>query len=126
MSLRDDQLKWQAHINCITNAVTKNVYLMSRVRPISSHKECRTVFYAHIVFRMNYVFNVWDGSNDVHMKTLKSVHRCTVGTIGTTFQMLPGRWHTLVDPLPLKQHLQYKQYILKHKVVHNKSLPYLG
>ena len=28
----DDQLKWQAHINSITNAVAKNVYLLSRLR----------------------------------------------------------------------------------------------
>ena len=28
----DDQLKWQAHINSVTNAVAKNVYLLSRLR----------------------------------------------------------------------------------------------
>ncbi len=27
----DDPLKWQAHINSITNAVAKNVYLLSRL-----------------------------------------------------------------------------------------------
>ena len=27
----DDQLKWQAHINSITNAGAKNVYLLSRL-----------------------------------------------------------------------------------------------
>ena len=30
-----DQLKWQAHINSITNAVAKNVYLFSRLRQSS-------------------------------------------------------------------------------------------
>ena len=32
----DDQLKWQAHVNCITNTVAKNVYLLSRLRHFSN------------------------------------------------------------------------------------------
>ena len=40
-------------------------------------------------------------------------------------QMLPGRGHTSVDPLPLKQHPQYDKCILVHKVVHNKSPAYV-
>ena len=39
--------------------------------------------------------------------------------------MLPGRGHTSVDPIPLKQHLQYNNFILVHKVVHNKLPTYL-
>ena len=63
----DDQLKWQAHINSITNAVAKNVYLLSRLRHFC--------FHAHIMSRINYVSNVWDGCSDVHIKKLKTVHK---------------------------------------------------
>ena len=40
----DDQLKWQAHINSITNAVAKNVYLLSRLRHFCNSEACNTFF----------------------------------------------------------------------------------
>ena len=40
----DDQPKWQAHINSITNAVAKNVYLLSCLRHLCNSKACNTFF----------------------------------------------------------------------------------
>ena len=40
----DDPLKWQAHINSITNAVAKNVYLLSRLKHLCNSKACNTFF----------------------------------------------------------------------------------
>ena len=40
----DDQLKWLAHINSITTAVAKNVYLLSRLRHFSNSEACITFF----------------------------------------------------------------------------------
>ena len=48
----DDQLKWQAHINSITNAVAKNVYLLSRLRHFCNSEACNTFF-----SRSHYVQN---------------------------------------------------------------------
>ena len=65
----DDQLKWQAHINSITNAVAKNAYLLSRLRHFCNIEACNTFFHAQIMSRINYVSNVWrDGCSDVHIK----------------------------------------------------------
>ena len=40
----DYQLKRQAHINSITNAVAKNVYLLSRLRHFCNSEACNTFF----------------------------------------------------------------------------------
>ena len=48
----DDQLKWQAHINSITNAVAINVYLLSRLRHFCNSEACNTFF-----SRAHYVQN---------------------------------------------------------------------
>ena len=45
----DDQLI-QAHTNNITNAVAKNVYLLSRLRQFCNNEACNTFFHAHIMF----------------------------------------------------------------------------
>ena len=51
---------------------------------------------------------------NVQSKFFTRLHKC-----------YPGRGHTSVDPLPLKQHPQYDKCILVHKVVHNKSPAYV-
>ena len=48
----DDQFKWQAHINSITNAVAKNVYFLSRLRHFRNTEACNTFF-----SRAHYVQN---------------------------------------------------------------------
>ena len=67
----DDQLKWQAHINSITNAVAKNMYLLSHLRHFCNSEACNTFFHAHIMSRINYVSDVWDGCSHVLSKNLK-------------------------------------------------------
>ena len=47
--ITDDQLKWQAYINCITNTVAKDMYMLSRLRHFSNVETCRTFFHAHIM-----------------------------------------------------------------------------
>lgn len=121
----DDQLKWQAHINCLTNTIAKNVYLLSRLRFFSNSEACRTFFFAHIMSRINYVSNAWDSCSEVHMKKLKSVHKRGVRVLCSASRMLPGQECASFDPLPLKYHLQFNKCILVHKVVHNKSPIYL-
>ena len=75
--------------------------------------------------RINYVTSVWGGCSDLNIKKLKPVHKCAVKVLRAVSQMLRGRGHTSVDPLSLKQHLQYNKCILVHKVVHDKSPAYL-
>ncbi len=74
--------------------------------------------------RINDVSNVWDSRSDVHIKKLLSVHKRAVKVLRAASQRLPGRGHTSVDPLSLKQHLQHNKCILVHKVVHNKPPAY--
>ena len=88
----DDQLKWQAHINSITNAVAKNVYLLSRLGGCNS-EACNTFFHVHIMSRINYVSNVWDGCSDVHIKKLKTVHKRGVKVLCAASPVLTERGH---------------------------------
>ena len=121
----DGQLKRQAYISSITNAVAKNVYLLSRLRYFRNSEACNTVFHAHIMSRINYVSNVWDGCSNVHIKKLKSVHKRAVKDLCAASPILTGRGHISYGPLPLKEHLQCNKCILVHKVIHNKSPQYL-
>ena len=65
----EDQLKGQAHINCVTNTIANNVYLLSSLRHFSNVEACRTFFHAHIMSRINYASNVWDSWSDAYQET---------------------------------------------------------
>ena len=65
----DDQLKWQAYINSITNAVAKNVHLLSRFRHFCNSEACNAFFHVHSMSRINYVSNVWDGCSTFKSKS---------------------------------------------------------
>ena len=69
--------------NSITNAVAKNVYLLSRLRRVYNSEACNTFFVLFLFLRshyvqINYVSNVWDGCSDVHIKKRKAVHKRAV------------------------------------------------
>ena len=112
-------------LTSITNAVTKNMYLLSRLRHFCNSEAFNTFFHAHIMSRINYVSNVWDGCSDVHIKKLKAVHKRAVKVLCAASRMLTGRRHIPRGPLPLREPLKCNKCILVHKVIHNKSPQYL-
>ena len=71
----DNQLKWQAHINKVCKTVSRNLYLLSKLKQFVD-SDARLLFYnAHIRSHIDYASTTWDGSSDVHMKRLNSLNR---------------------------------------------------
>ena len=82
-------------------------------------------FHAHVMSRINYVSNVWDGCSDVHIQKAYSCTQTCSQILCAASPMLTGRGRISYGPLPLKEHLQCNKCILVHKVIHNKSPQYL-
>ena len=112
-------------INSITNAVAKNVYLLSHLTHFCNSEACNTFFHAHIMSRINQVSNACDGCSGAHIKKLKVVQKRAVKFLCAVSPMLTGRGRISYGPLPLKVHLQCNRCILVYKVIHNKSPQYL-
>ena len=49
LGVTGDQVKLQAHVNCTTNTIAKNVHLLSRLSHCSKGEAYRTFFHAHIM-----------------------------------------------------------------------------
>ena len=45
----DEQLMWQTHINNIYRTVFINIFLLSKLKQITSHKAKSAFFFAHIM-----------------------------------------------------------------------------
>ena len=56
----EEQLKWQMHIKNIGRTVYTNIFHLSKVSQIVSHKAKLASFSAHIMSHINYVSNACD------------------------------------------------------------------
>ena len=72
----DSQLKWQAHINSISNAIAKNVYLLSCLRHNCNSETCNTFSHKHIMSRFNYVSNACDAVMYIINNNKKCTQMC--------------------------------------------------
>ena len=120
----DSQLKWQTHIENICKKIAKNVYLLSKIKDIVNCEAKRMFFFAHIMSHLNYVSNVWDGSAEVHIKLLQSLHKRAVKML--TYGSPPEtNIYKKVQILPLKKQLLYNKNVLVYRTLFRKTPSYL-
>ena len=121
----DKELKWEAHINNVCKKVSKNVFMLSKLKDYVDINIRQIYFNAHIRSHLDYASTVWDGSSEVHLKRLNSLHRRAAK------QILPG--HDLsadqildqLKMLPLKKHFLYNKAIFVCKSLKGKLPQYL-
>lgn len=120
--LIDNEIKWEAHINSLTKSIAKNVYLLSRLKPVVNPEACYFFFNSYIMSKINYVSNVWDCCSDVHLNKLNSVYKRAVKILLKNVPMMNKQ---LLIPLSLTQHLKFNKCTLMHKIIHGKCPAYL-
>lgn len=120
----DQQLSWETHINELCKTISKNIFLLSRLRHITDKHSCKLFFNAHIKSHIDYISTVWDGCGDVHIIRLNSLYKRAVkiiqpGPAPTTDKMKE------LDILSLRGQLNYNKCVLMHKTLHNNTPEYL-
>ena len=118
----DNQLKWQAHINKVCKTVSRNVYLLSKLKQFVD-SDARMLFYnAHIRSHIDYASTIWDGSSDVHMKRLNSLNRRAAKYILPDPNLNTEQKLEQLEILPLSKQLLFNKGLVMYKIW-NKSLP---
>ena len=121
----DNQLTWQAHLDYVCKKISKNLFLMSKLIPLTDPPTRRLFYAAHVQSHIDYSSTVWDGCSDNTLKRLNSLHRRAAKLI------LPKRSDTTeermrdLDMLPLRKHLLYNKGVFMHKVTHSSAPQYL-
>ena len=82
-------------------------------------------FSAHIMSHLNYVSNVWDGSAEVHMKLLQSLHRRAIKMLKYESFCETENIYKKKNILPLTKQLLYNKNVLMFRTLHGKTPPYL-
>ena len=121
----DDQMKWQVHIETVGKKIARNIYLLSKIRDIANYEAKRTFFFAHIMSHLSYVSNVWDGSAEVHMKILYSLHRRAIKMLPCRVSPKSEISYENLGILPLSKQLLYNKSVLVFRTLCGKSPAYL-
>ena len=121
----DEQLKWQTHIENVCKKIAKNIYLLSKIKDIVNYQAKRMFFFAHIMSHLNYVSNVWDGSAEVHMKLLQSLHKRAVKMLLYGCSREGTNIHKKAQILPLNKQLLYNKNVLMFRTLLGQSPSYL-
>ena len=123
----DDQLCWHNHINSICKKVSKNLYLLSKLRLFTDESTRQLFYQAHIECHINYSSVVWSDATGSNMKRLNSLHRRAIKLIAD-----PKISHLCTDEkfkqleiLHLSQQFIFNKSVLMHTVALKKAPNYL-
>ena len=121
----DDHLSWQLHINNICKTISRNIFLLSKLKHVVSYEAKRAFFFAHILSHVNYVSNVFDECANDHMLRLQSLHKRAVKQVMSKSNTSYNERCVAMRTLPLKKQLLYNKGLLVHKIKSGKVPAYL-
>jgi len=121
----DDQLKWQSHLENIGKKVSKNLYLLSKLKHFTDTKTLTMFHHAHIMPHINYASSLWDGCSDVHISKVNSLHRRSAKIILRNYSATTEQKLKTLNILPLEKQLLFNKYVTMFKVFHKEVPSYL-
>jgi hypothetical protein len=121
----DNNLSWQSHIDFVAKRLSKNLFLMSKLRLIVSQDAIKKFFYAHCLSHLNYASTVWCNASDANIKQLNSLHKRAIKILCTTPQLSTQEKYNTLNILTLHKQFQYNASVLMYKVFTEDAPKYL-
>ena len=125
--LIDSRLTWNNHVESLIKRVSKNIFLLTKLKKYTSTENLKLYFDAHIMSHINYVSSIHDGCTKENFNNINTVHRKAVRHLNNM-----GYRETLTDEhfqslgiLPLEKQYKLNKIILIHKIYNEKSPSYL-
>ena len=122
----DSELNWQAHINNLTKRLSKNVFLLSKLKKYVDTKCLKLFFDAHVMSHINYSSTVWDGCCKDTLNKVNRIHRRAIKIMSPNNLTTTDEKMKVLKILPLSKQLKYNKAQLIHKIYHGKTPPYLN
>ena len=122
----DSKLNWQPHIHHLNKRLSKNVYLLAKLRKFVDAEHLKLFYDAHIMSHINYVSTVWDGCSEATFININRQHRRAVKLISPIQNTTTENKMKHLDILPLTEQMKYNKATLIHKIYYDKTPPYLS
>ena len=80
----DQQLTFQYHTNHLTNKLSQLNAMFYKIRQLLPFTIKRTLYFAHVNSVISYCINIWGGTNEVHLKSLKIAQKRIIRTLNNS------------------------------------------
>ena len=122
----DKDFKWLPHIDNVLKHVSRNLYLLSRIKHYADTDSMLLFFYGHFLPPVNYASNLWDNCADTHLKRLNACHRRAIKIIHTVKDISTDQKLKQLGVLSLEKQFKFNKAVLMYKTVNNISPEYLS
>jgi hypothetical protein len=121
----DQELRWDVHVKNICKKLSKNLYLLSKLKAFVDAEGLKMFFVAHCLSFINYASTVWCGASENQTKKLNSLHRRGAKLIITNPYLSTSDKLKAANILPLQQQFNFNIAMLMYKTLHGLAPPYL-
>jgi len=121
----DSELNWHSHLNSLAIRLSRNVYLLSRLKKYATKDALKLFFEAHINSFVNYVSTLWDNCSGEYMKRINSIHRRAIKLLLPNANTSTDDKFKILKILPLEKQLFFNKAVITHKIYYDKAPPYL-
>ena len=121
----DQELNWHTHIDLICKRVSRNLYLLSKLRLFVQFDSLKMFFFAHCMSHMNYCSTVWSNASENSVSRVNSLHRRGVKLLCQEPNMSTDEKFSLLNILPLKKQMSLNVATMMYKCYSNAAPPYL-
>ena len=122
----DSDFSWHTQIKHLTKKLSKNVFLLSKLRTFVDTEHLKLFFNAHIMSHLNYCSTIWDGCCNDSFIHLNRIHRRAVKIISPLQNTTTEIKMKHLNILPLSEKLKHNKAILMHKIYYKKTPDYLS
>ena len=122
----DEELRWHLHIDKLCRSLSRNLYLLRRLKFLVHDNALKLFYAAHCLSLINYASTLWDGAADTHITRLNSLHRRGVKLIVTIPHLTTDEKLRIGQVLPMKYQLMYNKAVFVYKLRHGLGPEYLN
>ena len=120
----DEKLSWEPHIDKLCKTLSRNIFLLTKLKQLIKTEHCKLFFSAHIKSHFEYCSTIWDQCDAVHFNKVASLFSRAIKVLSPGPKNLSDKLKEL-DMLPLRQHLNVNKCIFVHKILNSSAPSYL-
>ena len=119
-------LNWNPHTQSLIKRISKNIFLLSKLKRYTSVDNLKLFFNAHIMSHINYASTIYDGCSKETHKQLNSIHRRAIKHLNSKPAKTTDDKLKRLKILPLEKQFELNKTLLVHKIYYNKTPSYLS
>ena len=121
----DNDMRWERHINQICTRVSRNMYLLFKLKPYIDLQHMKNFYHAHCLSHFNYCSTVWSKASNVLLKKANRLHRRAANLLLPSETLSTDEKFVELGILPLNKQFMYNILVMMFNTRYDKGPTYL-